>query len=373
MNVYAWISLVLAILTAAVMVGLLLVKVVRHRRAKKRAFRVAIYIAALGEIVSRSTLPGQDVEKWSADPAFRETLVDFLNFVDGAERQILVDLAQQLGLIEQLHRELTSGRRPLTRLRAAAELAEIAAPESRQYLQQALEDRSVEVRVSAAAGLSLIGDEADVAPVLAALEREDRWAAERMTDALVRFGASAVQVLSNHILIAGPDLEPIPNHLPLAVRALGLIGDPRAEPALLHALTGQDAVLRIKAAAALAHPWGQRSTRALMRRLKDEDWRVRAQAATALAAHGEPQTLPALRLSLRDQAWWVRQNAAHAMAQIPGGIDALFAALGDDDRFAVDTALAQLMASGALQHLDDEKREIIEQLERPDLLDKETG
>lgn len=85
------IALILATLTASAMVALFVIKVLRHRRAKGAAFRSAVYIGALGEIVSRLTLPAHDRTEWAEDPAFRETLVDFLSFVDGAERDLPID------------------------------------------------------------------------------------------------------------------------------------------------------------------------------------------------------------------------------------------------------------------------------------------
>lgn len=365
----------LAFVTATAMATVYLVKVIRHRRAKQASFRSAIYMAAIGEIVSRSTLPGRDLDEWADDPAFRETFVDFLNFVDGEERSLLVQLAHQLGLVDSLHRGLSSGRKESTRLSAAAGLAEIASPASRQPLRAALQDESPEVRISAAAGLSLIGESDDVSEVLAALEKEDRWAAERMADSLIRFGSAAVQSLSNYVLITGPHLMPIPHHLPIVVRVLGLIGDERASTALLQSLSGEDAFLRIKAAAALAHPWGPDVTTALIRRLADEDWRVRAQAATALAKHGDPSSLPALAKSLGDDAWWVRQNAAASIAVIDNGVDVLFAALEDEDQYAVDAALSQLMEMGYLdeEQMSTERLRLVTQLQRPHLLAGEVG
>ncbi len=360
-------------LTLTTMIGLFTAKLIRHYRARRSAFRAAVYISALGEIVSRSMLPSRDLTAWAKDPAFHDTLIDYFRLVDGEDQRLLVELAHQLEIVERLHRDLTSSRRPSARLRAVSGLSVIASEQSRPHLTAALRDRVPEVRIGAAAGLSLIGNHEDVKVVLGALEREDRWAAERMADALVRFGAVAVQTLSNYVLLASPGVYPIPNHLAIAVRSLGLIGDPRAETALLTALNGEDPLLRIKAAAALTQPWNGKVTRALLRSLGDDDWRVRAQAAKALARHNDPTTLPFLARALRDQAWWVRQDAAEAMMEIDGGVDALFEALGDEDRFAVDAALAQLMAHGALATDDPRHQTILAKLGRPHLTEMETG
>ena len=344
--------LVLVILTVLAMAGLFLIKLLRHYRERQEAFRGAVYISTLGEIVSRSLEPSSDIDGWANDPAFHDTLIDFLTLVAGEEQRILVDLARRLSLIDRFHTELASARLISKRLRAVAALAVIAAPESRPHLVAALQDASPEVRIEAAAGLSIIGHEDDVAPVVRALENEERWVAERFADALVRFGVTAVPTLSNYVLVAGPLLDPAPRHLSAVVRCLGQIGDQRAETALLTALDGTDAQLRMRAAAALGHPWGQRVLDALLRRFSDPDWRVRAQVATALAHHDGPSSVPKLIEALTDPAWWVRQNSANTLAAIDGGVEALFDALDHEDRYAADAARAQLMTRGP--HDDDD-------------------
>ncbi|MDH5421908.1 MAG: HEAT repeat domain-containing protein [Acidimicrobiia bacterium] len=339
--------LVLLIVTIISMATLFLLKLTRHYRERKAAFRNAVYISTLGEIVSRSMEPSSDIDGWADDPAFHDTLIDFFTLVAGEEQRILIELADRLHMIDRFHADLTNSRRISTRLRAVAALAVIASPKSRPHLVAALRDPSPEVRIEAAAGLSIIKHEDDVEPVVVALEREERWVAERFADALVRFGPSAVPTLSNYVLISGPLLDPAPRHLSSVVRCLGQIGDQRAETALLTALDGVDAQLRIRAAAALGHPWGDRVLNALLGKIADPDWRVRAQVASALAHHNSPASIPYLAEALTDPAWWVRQNAAATLATIDGGLEALFDALNYTDRFAGDAARAQLMARGA--------------------------
>jgi len=339
--------LVLLILTVVSMTMLFLLKLIRHYRERQAAFRGAVYISTLGEIVSRSMEPSSDIDAWADDPAFHDTLIDFFTLVAGEEQRILIELADRLHMIDRFHTDLANARRISTRLRAVAALAVIASPKSRPHLVGALRDSSPEVRIEAAAGLSIIGHPDDVEAVMIALEREDRWVAERFADALVRFGEPAVPTLSNYVLISGSLFDPAPRHLSAVVRCLGQIGDPRAETALLTALDGTDAQLRIRAAAALGHPWGDRVLNALLGKITDPDWRVRAQVASALAHHNSPTSIPYLVEALTDPAWWVRQNAATSLGAIHGGIEALFETLNHQDRFAADAARAQLMARGA--------------------------
>lgn len=354
-------------LTSIAMATLFVIKLARHYRDRQAAFRGAVYISTLGEIVSRAMEPSHDIDAWADDPAFHDTLIDFFGLVAGEEQRILLELADRLNMIDRFHESLAVSRWVSVRLRAVAALAVIASPTSRPHLVAALQDPAPEVRIEAAAGLSIIGHEDDVRAVMVALEYEERWVAERFADALVRFGAKATPILSNYILISGPSVNPAPRHLASIVRCLGQIGDPSAEVALLTALDSLDAQLRIRAAAALAHPWGDRVLDALIRRIADEDWRVRAQVATALAAHNQPTSIPHLVTALGDTAWWVRQNAATTLSVVDGGIDALVASLQHEDRYARDTARAYLMARGPKEGDDPELISLLDALSAPEI------
>jgi len=343
----------LAALTLITMAGLFLTKLIRHYNERRVAFRSAVYISTLGEIVSRNMMPTRDLTAWAHDVAFHDTVIDFFNLVAGEERETLVQLTHHLDMLRRFHRGLGDTRRDPERLRSVAALAVIAAPESRPFLLQALNDPISEVRIGAAAGLSLIGDPDDVRSILTALEKQEPWAAERMADSIVRYGPSAVPILSNYVLIDGPALLSKPKHIGIAVRCLGQIGDQMGETAILAAIKSPDPLLRVKAAAALNQSWGERSALVLMDHLLDEDWRVRAQAATALSAYNRPETLKALAQALQDEAWWVRQNAATALGKMSGGAEVLYASLDLPDEFAVGAAVSRLQESGFLVDLHD--------------------
>jgi HEAT repeat protein len=139
------------------------------------------------------------------------------------------------------------------------------------------------------------------------------------------------------------------NHLPLIARVLGIIGDVRAEPAMLSALESEDNELRIRAAAALGMVGSLTCVPALRRALQDPEWEVRAQAAAALGRQMDARAIDSLRLSMRDENWWVRQNSAQALSEIPGGVAALVEVLEDEDRFARDAAIERLMAMGLVR------------------------
>ncbi|MGZ5382693.1 MAG: HEAT repeat domain-containing protein [Acidimicrobiia bacterium] len=340
---------VLGAATAAAGSTLFLYKLVRHRRERFDEFRRASYIGALSEMATRSGYPLDMLRRWSPDGVFLETLLEFLKFLQGAERQNLLRLARELGIVERFVTELRTAKRRNARVEAVKALAEFADPASADALLEALWDPVDEIRWQAAGALAKIGDPRAVRPLLELLGRESDWGASRIGDTLVAFGSTAVPDLARYALLSDPSLSSTTTHLPLIARVLGIIGDVRAEPAMLSALESTEPELRIRAAAALGTVGSLACVPALRRALHDPEWEVRAQAATALGRQMDGRAIESLRESMRDENWWVRQNCAQALSEIPGGVSALVGGLEDADRFARDAAIERLMAMGVVR------------------------
>ena len=343
---------VLAILGAVTAVAgsaLFLYKLVRHRRERFDEFRRASYIGALSEMATRSGYPLEMLRRWSPDGVFLETLLEFLKFLQGGERQNLLRLARELGIVERFVTELRTAKGRNKRVEAVKALAEFADPASADALLEALSDPVDEVRWQAAGALAKIGDPRAVRPLLETLQREAEWGANRIGDTLVAFGSAAVPDLARYALLTDSSLSSSTSHLPLVARVLGIIGDVRAEPAMLSALASDDAELRIRAAAALGTVGSLTCVPALRRALGDPEWEVRAQAAVALGRQMDGRAIASLQESMRDENWWVRQNSAQALSEIPGGVVALVESLEDEDRFARDASIERLMAMGLVR------------------------
>ena len=340
---------ILGVVTATAGSALFLYKLVRHRRERFNEFRRASYIGALSEMATRSGYPLEMLRRWSPDGVFLETLLEFLKFLQGGERQNLLRLARELGIVERFVTELRTAKGRNKRVEAVKALAEFADPASADALLEALADPVDEVRWQAAGALAKIGDPRAVRPLLETLQRESDWGASRIGDTLAAFGSAAVPDLARYALLSDPSMTSATNHLPLVARVLGIIGDVRAEPAMLSALESEDNELRIRAAAALGMVGSLACVPALRRALRDPEWEVRAQAAAALGRQMDSRAIDSLRVSLRDENWWVRQNSAQALSEIPGGIAALVESLEDEDRFARDAAIERLMAMGLVR------------------------
>jgi HEAT repeat protein len=340
---------ILGAVTATAGSTLFVYKLIRHRRERFDEFRRASYIGALSEMATRSGYPLEMLRRWSPDGVFLETLLEFLKFLQGGERQNLLRLARELGIVERFVTELRTAKRRNARVEAVKALAEFADPASADALLEALDDPVDEVRWQAAGALAKIGDPRAVRPLLAVLQRETDWGASRIADTLVSFGSTAVPDLARYALLSDPSLSSTTAHVPLIARVLGIIGDVRAEPAMLSALESEDGELRIRAAAALGTVGSLACVPALVRALRDAEWEVRAQAAAALGRQMDGRAIEGLRESMRDENWWVRQNSAQALSEIPGGAGALIGGLEDEDRFARDAAIERLMAMGLVR------------------------
>ncbi len=100
-----------------------------------------------------------------------------------------------------------------------------------------LTDKSVEVRQAAALALATHPDEGAIAPLVHALEDEDKLVATLAANALVKLGKSVVTYL----------MDSLPNStLPASIqimRALAEIRDPRSIPAMIKALGDNSALL----------------------------------------------------------------------------------------------------------------------------------
>lgn len=116
-------------------------------------------------------------------------------------------------------------------------LAEIRAEETPALLVRALQDDNLSVRQCAALAISRQGDERAVPALIQALSEKDSLMVRLAANALVAIGAAAVPAL----------LDVVREGTPLtrfeAVRALALIGDPRAYPALMGVLEEDSALM----------------------------------------------------------------------------------------------------------------------------------
>jgi HEAT repeat protein len=336
------VTMILAAATVLAAISLLSVKLAHRITLKGRGVRTAVYVAALGEMISRHYVPSRVPSQWATDPVFHETLIDYRRLIEGEDGRFIDQLVQRFEINKALRRRVRRRLFREARLRAIATLVELASPGDIPVLRLLLDDPNHYARTHAAHGLARVGDLESIPSILDLCSGVPSWEAGRLADALVQFGPKAVPEivawLESEIGNPKPSIEVVAQ----AARVLGVIGDQTAEPILLELLNSPEDHWRLAAASALGSVCSDAARLPLMKALEDPMWEVRARAVRSLAALADPLVSMPVALLLTDREWWVRQNAAQTLAEIPGGLSQLIAALDSSDRFARDSARNQL-------------------------------
>lgn len=309
-------------------------KALRDRRESRSARRRREYASALrgsDRRVLRAALSGVRGEAAQIDLA---VVLQDLDDV-AVDKQVLDVEVRRSGLARRLQAQL-GARDPSERGRAVLILTRLRVPGRVERLERMLDDEDPDVRLVTCAGIPLAQDPEAVTALIRALSHR-RLAPERVIEHLGRPWAVDSLLDTLGALDASGERRSAPR-VGIA-RALGLAGDPRAEPALLRLLRTGILEERISAARALGTIGGRRARRELERALSDEAWQLRAQAAKALGAIANPRSARALESVLGDPAWWVRANASTSLLALGrAGLAALERALEHDDAYARDRA-----------------------------------
>ncbi len=274
-------------------------------------------------------------------------MVEYLSVLSGTEKDRLVRLAEESGLVRSYFARLNSRHR-WRKARAAENLGYFGGPAAVTPLTPLLGHPDETVRAVAARALARIGTREAAESLDKTLNDPSELTRLRMAENLERIGTLAV----------GPLMETLEGEAAgqarvLAARILGYLRAAEARPALKKAMIeGQLTDLRAQATLALGKIGNPEDVPALQEAAGDEEWPVRAQAANALEMIGDVSTIPALQDLTLDREWWVRLNASRALANIgPEGERALARVLEGADRYARDRAVATLEERGVTRRV----------------------
>lgn len=183
-----------------------------------------------------------------------------------------------------------------TRLRAAEALA--AAGESPVLLAGSLADESWRVRRVAAEGLATGGGPEVLATLVDALRDHHRDPAllNAALTALARTRDDAAKLVMELLELPSPEVRTY------AALALGLMGDPRAVPALMKRLADDDTNVRFHAIEALGRIRDGDAADALAAIAEERDFFLSFAALDALAEIGEPAVVPRIIPLLDDSS-----------------------------------------------------------------------
>ena len=201
---------------------------------------------------------------------------------------------------------------PVRREHALALVGNLKPEGAFEAARDGLADENFPRKHAAAWALGELRDERAVPLLIAALARDELPITGReIVRALARFGPKTVEPLA-HALPAIPD-EP----RSYAIRMLGELHDPRAQPALTQALS--DPATRADAVWALGTLGRVGDPPDLTEYLSDGDWRVRVEASRAAGLLKTQRAVPVLdRMREQDTVVAVREWAARGLGLIEG-------------------------------------------------------
>lgn len=357
-------------INAVLVAGLVLLKAIHRRRTRAHDARRHEYVGLLSRHLSYENCTDPITERMAEDPAFLDTLIDMRNAITGDEVATLRRIVNRHGVIERQVKRLDSGLLLGQRLRAAVALAEIGDETAADALMRHLDDREPEIRIQAARGLGRIQWTPAIDQIVSRFSGEIPWVRSRFSDTLIGYGTKATWPLLAYVRINhGFEIEG-PS---LALRTIGQIHDDNAVAPLIEILAeSNDLDIQVATIEALGEIANPEAEPALTGLLTSSEWQLRAKAASALGGLGDDEAIPGLLVSLCDRNWWVRRSAAAALARLPGGIQALYNALDDEDRYAADAAAEALTDAGELvsarRRIDEGQSEV-----EPLLLHMENG
>jgi len=336
---------VLNVLMVALTVGTKAVRGARRRRTKRSTSK-------LENALDNSLITGEphpdlrDLDDRETD-LLAILMVEYLSVLSGAERDRLVGLAAESGLVDRYFARLRSRNR-WRKARAAENLGYFGGTGAIGHLTPLLGHPDETVRAVAARALARIGTKEAAQALARTLNDPSELTRLRMAENLERIGTPAVAPLVETLEGDAAGQAKV-----LAARILGYLRAAEGRAALRAAmLEGGLTDLRAQATLALGKIGNPEDVPALQEAAGDEEWPVRAQAANALEMIGDVSTIPALQRLTVDREWWVRLNASRALANIgPEGERALARVLEGADRYARDRAIATLEERGVTRRV----------------------
>ncbi len=327
-----------AVALACLAVGFRLLQ--RHEARRRRSV-----VAAWRDPIDDLVLDGAPLP--TPPPRERPIVLDLLlryrAMLRGPEAERITAYLEEQGYVRQAVEGLHARNR-WSRAASASLLGRMRSDAAVAALVELMSDGSDDVRMTAARSLAAIGDPAAVDALATALADSSRWTATSVATDLIEMGPASVPTLIEIASAADSGKAGAHDAAVTAVRVLGEIRDPRAEPVLIRLLEGSGNLnVRARAAAALGAVGGPLTPPALRGALRDDAWQVRAQAAASLSALGDRKSIPALSAAIKDESWWVRRNCAEALGALGrAGQEALRALATSEDRYVRDRCLAVL-------------------------------
>lgn len=333
-----WLASATLALVALMVLGLLVLRWVRWRRAPRLAAFESEWLPRLMGCALGDAVSVQPLARWQRWP-FMKLWLHVQMSLQGQARQRLAAWGRAMGCVPMARQRARSSH-PSERMVGMLALGFLADADSVPLLRQCLGAGGAHQPVYAARALLEIDADAHTQGVVQALLANPALDVSLVSVMLKPFRAVMGQALLSQ--------APLPQDG-------GVLGWLRLAHALrLQVPTGllapfvqadQDIDTLIAAVRLLQ---GEQGATLVVAQAEHPDWRVRAQVARSLAHIGGATELPLLTRMMTDAQWWVRYRAAQALLGLPGmsAERLLDCAQSTQDRYALSMAQAVLAEAG---------------------------
>jgi HEAT repeat protein len=229
--------------------------------------------------------------------------------------------------------KLLSDPAPLARATAAEALGQLKEPGATRWLVNLLRDPDATARLRAVQSLERLGWQPKT-------EAEQKWhfVATGNLNRVAELGVEGIAPLADLMRNGTPEKQLS------AIKALGVIEDPRALKLILEALKKPNVMVRLAALEILGRIADPSTYDEVARLLKDKEANVRAAAISTAVICGGDRAVPTLVGMLKDVSWEVRRETVKALGKAgdASAVEGLCAVLQDLDHDVRESAAVAL-------------------------------
>lgn len=306
-------------LTGITVIGLIVLFAIklRHVAEEKRTARCMEnyqdyfqYVQAYIEEEERLQLPPGTVTL-AERRIIQKKLFELIERFNGAHREKLIMLCQDLGLVEHDLQRLRSWRK-WTRIDAAYNLGTMRSPQAVPELLGLLRRSSYDpsIFIIARAIAKCAQDEGTLRELVKLMSGYQKSFHQLIADILSESQVDFIPLLIS--LLKEQDQELVK----IALVGLAFHAEPGMEGPLANLSRSTDKEVRIKAIKLLCRDSRFLTKERINRFMSHADWEVRAICAKAIGDLGLQGYIPLLKKAVGDSNWWVCRNSAHSLAQL---------------------------------------------------------
>ena len=265
----------------------------------------------------------------------------------GADREIVLNIFEELGYVRHYIKNLRGGSR-WVQAGAAEKLGRIGSGRVAPYLVKGLDSVHADVCNTAVHSLGAIRDIKAVPHIMErlvkAIERREEVSIRIIKSSLIGFGMPAVPYLLREIANQSWQIRAA------AIDILGEMDEPEAVRALTAALNDTERDVRAKAAKGLGKLRDASSAMPLIEHMDDPHWVVRMHVTRASGLIRDPAAVEHILKRLNDINWQVRKAAAEALGRFGGSafVALLDVYLNGLDKYSKEQASDEIARAGLL-------------------------